>query len=463
MKSKDFNVKKIFSEASGVISLVDERIKINLNELGYYEEEIIAGYEGELNPLIELVSPNLNGILNEANLAYDLYSNVDGIKNDKLIGYYKNLYAGHVLEGEFRKNGSSGGMTTWVIKELFEKGLINGVIHVKESKNKDKGILFEYGISTSLEEIIQGAKTRYYPVEFSKAIKFVRENPGKYAIVGIPSFIMAFRLLSHYDKDLKGSVVFCIGLICGHQKSSKLSEIFGWQVGFLPGNLNTIDFRYKFNSGLATNYGVKMSGKINGSEKTIIKPISELVGDNWSEGYFKVPASDYTDDVFNETADITLGDAWLPEYIEDSLGNNIVITRNKIIDNIINEGIELNKIKLNSISAEKVKLSQKGHIRHTQNELPYRLFKIDSKKKWRPKKRVFASKQLGFFRKRIQDLRLIISRKSHQLYQLALKKNDINVFLKRIKVYSLLYKMLYFFMVLNVQNVIKFLKRKIKV
>jgi coenzyme F420 hydrogenase subunit beta len=462
MNSKEFNAKKKFSEASGVISFVDSRVKIKLNKLGYFEEELLDGFEGELDPLVELVSPNLNDVINESQVAYELYSNVEGIKFDKVLGYYKNLYAGHVLEGKFRKNGSSGGMTTWVIKELFEKGLINGVIHVKECKNSDSGILFEYGISTSLEEIIQGAKTRYYPVEFSKALKFVRQNPGKYAIVGIPSFIMAFRLLSRFDKDLNSRIVFCIGLICGHQKSSKLSEIFGWQVGFLPGNLKTIDFRYKFDSGLATNYGVKMIGKINGLEKTLIKPISELVGDNWSEGYFKVPASDYTDDVFNETADITLGDAWIPEYIEDSLGNNIIITRNKIIDNIIKEGIEFNKIKLNSISPEKVKMSQKGHIRHTQNELPYRLFQIDSKKNWRPKKRLIASNQLSFFRKRIQDLRLIISHKSHQIYQDAIKKNDIKVFLKGIKIYSLVYELIYFLMKLNVQNILKFFKRKFR-
>lgn len=39
-------------------------------------------------------------------------------------------------------------------------------------------------------------------------------------------------------------------------------------------------------------------------------------------------ACDFCDDVFAETADIALGDAWLPEYVQDGNGTNVVVTRN---------------------------------------------------------------------------------------------------------------------------------------
>ncbi|MCG3561936.1 DEAD/DEAH box helicase, partial [Klebsiella pneumoniae] len=58
---------------------------------------------------------------------------------------------------------------------------------------------------------------------------------------------------------------------------------------------------------------------------------------------------DFTDDVMNETADITLGDAWLPEYTMDSEGNNIVIIRNPIIKRIVEKALTEGRIKLDEI------------------------------------------------------------------------------------------------------------------
>jgi len=39
--------------------------------------------------------------------------------------------------------------------------------------------------------------------------------------------------------------------------------------------------------------------------------------------------------VFAETADVVLGDAWLPEYVQDSDGTNVVVTRNQDIRQLI--------------------------------------------------------------------------------------------------------------------------------
>lgn len=45
--------------------------------------------------------------------------------------------------------------------------------------------------------------------------------------------------------------------------------------------------------------------------------------------FFKLNISDFADDVLNGTADVTLGDAWLPEYTKDYMENNILIMRNE--------------------------------------------------------------------------------------------------------------------------------------
>lgn len=447
MKVLDFNAKKKFSEASGTNALLDDNIQMVLNEYGVYEEHISSLNENEnLDPDIEYVSPNLNTSINESIIADRLYGNIKGIQFDERLGYYSSLYAGYVQEGNYRENASSGGMGTWIFKELFEKNLIDGVIHVKMNTNENSPAMFQYDISKSIEEIKDGAKTKYYPVELSKMLKIVKEVPGRYAVVGIPSFIMAIRLLADKDEIIKERIKFTVGLICGHQKSSKFAEAIAWQVGIKPGNLKYINFRKKLLDKPANNYGVEITGIIDDKEVTIVKPTKELLGQNWGQGFFKTLASDFTDDVMNETADITLGDAWLPEYTKDSKGNNVIVVRNPIIDELIKEGIQLGKLNLDIVDKETIFRSQAAHYRHTHDELSYRLYKKDKKNEWRPQKRVEASKNIPLLRRKVQDLREEISIQSHSVYKKAVELDDLEYFKtemgKLSKKYNQLYKIM---------------------
>lgn len=403
--------------------------------------------------------------MSEDDISKKLFGSINRIKYDKKIGYFQSLYAGHVVEGNYRQNASSGGMGTWIFKELFEKDMIDGVIHVKKNTNEDSSVLFEYDISRSVQEIIDGAKTKYYPVEFSKVIEIVKKTPGRYAIIGIPSFIMAIRLLAEQDEIIKERIKYTIGLVCGHQKSSKFSESLAWQVGIKPGNLKHIDFRKKLLDRPASNYGVEMTGIIDGKEVTITKPTDELIGQNWGQGFFKVEASDFTDDVMNETADVTLGDAWLPEYTKDSKGNNIVVVRNTEIDNLIKEGINSGRLNLDELDKEIIFRSQAAHYRHTYDELAYRLYKKDKSKEWRPQKRVQASNNIPRLRRHVQDLREEISIRSHIIYKKAVEMDDFDYFKSEMNKLSKKYNNIYKIITIQsigVSGIIKAMGRKIK-
>src|SRR5690625_2972902 len=203
MKVDEFNAKKRFSEASGVSAVLNDKIKIELNEYGNFEENVYLNENHDLDPMVEYVSPSFNKEINESDIAKKLYNNINEINYDKRIGYYTSLYAGYVNEGNYRENASSGGMGTWIFKELFEKDLIDGVIHVKENIDKGSPVMFHYDISRSIDEIRAGAKTKYYPFEFSKVLTDVKESPVRYARIGIPSCTIAIRLLADEDTDIK--------------------------------------------------------------------------------------------------------------------------------------------------------------------------------------------------------------------------------------------------------------------
>lgn len=440
MKTETFEKIKKYSEASGSMAVVDANIKMRLNEYGLYEETVVDPKKDISNQAL-FVSPNYNSEINESNVADDLYKNITDIQYDNRIGYYTSLYAGYVAEGDYRAQASSGGMGTWILKELFEKDLVDSIIHVKKSEDSER--LFQYDISSSLKEIQAGAKTRYYPVELSEVIKRVKDNPGRYAVIGIPSFIYAIRLLAKQDEVINQRLKFTVGLICGHQKSSKFAESMAWQVGIEPGNLVDIDFRHKLLDRPANHYGVKMTGLIDNELKTIIKPKDELFGQDWGWGLFKPTTSNFTDDVFNETADVVLGDAWLPEYETDSLGTNIIIVRNPEINSLIKEAIKEKRLELVDIDKEKVFKSQASHYRHTHDELAYRLYKKDKQNEWRPKKRVQASTDISSSRKKVQDLRESLAFNSHLYYKEAVQKNNYLIFEESIHPLANKYKKVY--------------------
>lgn len=443
MDNIEFDKIKKFSEASGSIAVLDNNVKMILNEFGLFEEEII---DSAINLKDEAlyVSPNFNENVNESIVAKELYQGKDNIKFDERLGFYESLFVGHVSEGNYRENASSGGMGTWIFKELFDNNLIDYVIHVKKDKEPDSKTLFKYDISTNLEEIMDGAKTKYYPVEFSGVFEILMNNPGRYAIVGIPSFIYAVRLLAKKNEIINERIRFTIGLICGHQKSSKFADSMAWQVGIEPGKLMDIDFRYKLVDRPASAYGVKMTGVIDGKVETVIKPTSELFGQNWGWGMFKSIASDYTDDVFNETADIVLGDAWLPKYEKDSKGNNIIIIRNTIIQDIVSKANEDGRLNLENVDVETIFQSQASHFRHTHDELAYRLAVKDKKNEWRPKKRVIANYNISAKRREIQDLRKKISEQSNISYSKAVSLNDFGYFVDEMTTYIKKYSQLYY-------------------
>lgn len=436
-------IKNGYSVGSGVYAVVDDSIEMKLDELGQYVPSFTTPFDSfTVNSKLGKVCAMSNESKDEDAVSKGLFAATPGIKYTPIIGYHLGLYAGYVVEGDYRKNASSGGFTTWILKELLEGKHVSGVIHVKESPNNSDA-LFEYGISTTTDEIIAGAKTRYYPAEFSEVVALAKKSPGKYAIVGIPSFIMEIRLLAQQDPDVRKSIVFTLGLVCGHQKSTKYAESLAWQCGIKPGNLISIDFRKKIAGAPANKYATEITGTIDGKKTTIIKRQEELFGTHWGHGFFKTKFSDYTDDTLNETADITLGDAWLPEYTDDSLGNNILIVRNVTILDIINTGLENKKIKLDILEEKDILRSQPGLIHHTRDDLPYRLYKRDNKKEWRPKKRIKASGNITFLRKAVQDIREDISAQSHIKYKKAVELDDWNYFEKSMQPFLRKYKWIY--------------------
>lgn len=334
---------------------------------------------------------------------------------DQHVGHVRAAYVGYVAENNFRANGSSGGMVSWVASELLRQNLVDGVAHVVPvaDPKRDKRF-FGYRIARTQEEINQGAKSRYYPVEMSEVLRLIRETPGRYAVVGVPCFIKALQLLRRRDPMLRERIAFTLGLFCGHMKSARFIESFAWQMNVSIQDVTRVEFRLKDPSRAANVYTAQLTLR-DGSEHR--KDWWNLADGDWGAGFFQNSACNWCDDVVAETADVSFGDAWVEPYSSDGRGTNVVVVRSRVVAALISKAIEEGRLQLENVDAEFIRQTQAAGFRQRREGLSYRL-------RWpragiRPRKRVAPFRLIAPRRKLIYAMRALISAGSHRAFWLA--------------------------------------------
>jgi len=78
-------------------------------------------------------------------------------------------------------------------------------------------------------------------------------------------------------------------------------------------------------------------------------------------------------DQFNELADVSVGDPWLPEFTGSSLGESILVIRTQIADKMLALMINSEVLSFNPISPSRVKESQAFSLNFKKENLSGRL------------------------------------------------------------------------------------------
>ncbi len=362
---------------------------------------------------------------NETELAEQFF--FDAKQKDIYSGNFQSAYVGYAAEDDFRMKGSSGGMVSWVATELLRKGLIDGLAHVVASNDPQKeGNYFHYKISRTENEIREGAKSRYYPIELSQILKTIEEVPGRYAVVAIPCFIKAVRLLQQSNPVFRERIQFTLGLFCGHMKSARFIESFAWQMKVPVEQIAKVEFRHKDANRPANWYNAMLTLK----DGTVVnKDWWHLADGDWGAGFFMNHACNFCDDVTAETADVSFGDAWVEPYSSDGKGTNVVVVRSKLVEQLISNAIHEGRLKLDEVDGKFVEQSQAAGFRQRREGLAYRL--TWATKKIKPVKRVAPdSLTPAKQRKIIYRLRYSISKWSHRMFRLAKQLNTPWIYIR---------------------------------
>ncbi|MHA1632039.1 MAG: Coenzyme F420 hydrogenase/dehydrogenase, beta subunit C-terminal domain, partial [Candidatus Freyarchaeota archaeon] len=84
-------------------------------------------------------------------------------------------------------------------------------------------------------------------------------------------------------------------------------------------------------------------------------------------------------DETNELADVSVGDAWLPELRNEKIGESVVVARTRLGEEFLKEAASSGVISLKRVDCERVGCSQAGPLRFKKEDLGTRLAMMESR------------------------------------------------------------------------------------
>lgn len=276
---------------------------------------------------------------------------------DPYLGNYFCCYSGYATDSELRFNSSSGGIVTALLLYARERSIIDGALVAKmDEENPLKPKAF---IAKTEEQIISAIGSKYCPVPANVAAKSIINENGRYAIVGLPCHIQGLRKAEMINEKLKKRIRLHVGLFCKGSPSFLATEFLLKMSGINLKEVRRIRYR---GGGWPGRMSIEM--KTGG---TLFVPFPKYYPENHFSSYFRPSRCKLCIDGVNGFADISCGDAWLPEFKNDRIGTSIVIARDENADRFLHAAEKMGWIRIEPIDPEKVITSQKLSLKKNEN------------------------------------------------------------------------------------------------
>ena len=268
------------------------------------------------------------------------------IKVDYYIGRYLNCYSGYSSNDDIRYHSAAGGMVSQFLIYLIEHKVIDGaVVTGFESENPMKPYSY---IATTKEDILKGRSSKYCPVALNGMATEIKNQLGKYIVVGLPCHIQGLRNLEKIDKKLKEHIFGYFSIYCSSNRNFYAQDFIINNYGIDKKNLKSFAYRddgclgflkAEHNNGQIVKIGF---GKYYPLLRSFFKPKRCLT----------------CIDHYGDLADVCFGDIQVGKYKNDKIGINSLIVRNAMFDLLLNQAKKDGIIVLDKISKEIVNESQ---------------------------------------------------------------------------------------------------------
>lgn len=288
--------------------------------------------------------PIIQSLIENSNINLPEY--YDDYQLSDIIGSFKKSYVGSSCDKDVELKASSGGIISSLLISLFERGIIDGAVTVVQNANfKSTSDLFITKISKTPEDVLSAQGSKYIQVSMEDALDEIIKDSAiqRVVFIGTGCHIRALKTNINRIETLRNRSFYYFGLFCKQNKKpgfiDYLLKITGKDL------VNISEFRFRDGHNLTVNGEILLSFN------------------NWKYGYIPWYTQQWgceacllCGDATAELADISFGDAWLPEYKGNK--KSIFITRNKEGVKIINQAVKDNAINIEEIDSNAVAKSQ---------------------------------------------------------------------------------------------------------
>ena len=286
--------------------------------------------------------------------------------DDPYLGNYSRCYVGHSNDQDILHNSASGGLLSHLLIYALENDIIDAALVTR--MRKDRPLESEATIASTREEILAASRSKYCPVATNGLLKHIQRTSKRYAVVGLPCHIHGIRKAEETLPRLKERIVLHAGLLCSHAVNFDGTELILDKVGVRKEDVSELSYRGR---GWPGHMSIRTR---DGADRLI-----PLMG-GW-QGYWSIFSSFFftpmrclmCPDQANELADISFGDAWLPELMRHRIGTSVVVTRTKLSEKILEQMRSEKIVSLDMVQPAKVKQSQAPNLRFKKDDYESRL------------------------------------------------------------------------------------------
>lgn len=231
--------------------------------------------------------------------------------HNDLLGFIDNIFIGRSASKEMRMAGASGGLVTGLLTYLLEKKRIDGAVVV--AMDQEKGYLTKGILATTVQNVKDAAQSKYCITPSMEVLKEIRKRNGRFGVVALPCQLHGLRKLEEADPSLSKKICYYLGLFCNCNLNPN-----GHIEAISACNIDLTDVE-KFNFRGAGWPGGFYVQKKDGTEESLHK----INIKNVMNVMFRIYSPERCSlcyDAVAEYADLSFGDFWAFDYLNDYSG-----------------------------------------------------------------------------------------------------------------------------------------------
>ena len=224
-----------------------------------------------------------------------------GAPSQDFLGPWRSVHIGWASDERTREAGASGGIATAILQGALACDLIDAAIVCRIAP--EQPLRVEPVIASNAAEIAACRGSKYNMVAINALLRRAMDEPGRYALVGLPCHLQGLRLACERSPRLRERIVFAMGIFCGWSCTPRATEVEALRAGLDPRRLERLSYR-----------GPGWPGTLHLESSTTVRelPLADYARRLWR---VSVPARcRLCPDALAELADVSVGDAWLARY-----------------------------------------------------------------------------------------------------------------------------------------------------